>query len=804
MIRKTRITLSLVAAAALVIFAGLAGAEDVMHGRVSFTDQSALVKGTDDADWSYAGVNSLIMPGDTVWADEQSALEIEFSGGTFLRLADGSKLDVVETPPNALFIGATGSFYVQRVRRSPGDVTFDTPVGAIEVAPDSQVRVDILEEGATTVTVRWGTATINAEGGAPVTLGTGERSFIDPGFLPSTPVVFDRAQEDQFDTWNRTRARDLAEGSTGTPIQSQYSNGTPPMGVSDLNGYGDWVTVDSTSYWRPSTPDYVPYRYGSWSYVPAQGYVWVDYYPWAYCTSHYGYWNYLPTYGWCWSYAGYYRPAYAYTLHYGDRFVWAPLNVYGYPVCYDSYASFYVGGIGFSYGFSSYCYDYYVWGGGYHNVWGVDYDCIYDRYNNHHFNDCDYWRIDTDKRPYKNGGQPHWPGDREDTFAPDRIYRGTPSKPGGTIRARDRAQTLEARVPSRTNQAGGPAIRTASNKQPRSASPALANGGRTRNVSLTDPSATRLARGSDLVRRPIQSGAVDNTGRSFTNEEARGARPLSHGSNPEGRTPSTTASRPSAPGTSGATLDRARGSVGSQPTRPNTDSVTQERPTTALPSRPNSQSMPSERPRGTTTSRPSQPRTQSNAPVLGSVDDYPAERPRPTQTRPSQPRPQANQPVYGSVDDSPAERPRPTQTRPLVAERERPVYNQPSVNRPQAEIAPEAERYPQYERQQPQVSRPQQQQYTRPEPQQPQYQQPQVSRPEPQRQQQYSRPEPQYSAPPQRSEPSHQSAPAPSYSDRGSFGGGGGSGGSFGGGAGGGGSSRSMGGGGGPSRSRGN
>ena len=48
----------------------------VTHGRISFTDQSALVKGTSDADWSYAGVNSLVMPGDAVWADDESALEV--------------------------------------------------------------------------------------------------------------------------------------------------------------------------------------------------------------------------------------------------------------------------------------------------------------------------------------------------------------------------------------------------------------------------------------------------------------------------------------------------------------------------------------------------------------------------------------------------------------------------------------------------------------------------------------------------------------------------------------------------------
>jgi len=769
MIRKTRTPLTLFAATAFASVAGLAVADTELHGRVSFTDQSALVKGTSDADWSYAGVNSLIMPGDSIWADDKSALEIEFSGGTFLRLADGSRLDVIEVPPSALFSGATGSFYVHRVRRSNGDVTFDTPVGAIEVAPDSQVRVDILEEGVTTVTVRWGKATIHAEGGAPVSLSTGERSFIDPGYLPSTPVVFDRNQEDEFDTWSRSRARQLAEGSTGAPIESTYTNGTAPLGMSDLNSNGEWVYIDNTPYWRPTVADYVPYRNGSWSYVPAQGYVWVDYYPWAYTTTHYGYWSYRPRYGWCWSYAGYYRPAYAYTLRYGDRFVWAPLSVYGYPVCYDSYAGFTIGGISFSYGFSSYCYDSYVWGGGYHYVWGVDYDCIYDRYDRYRYNDCDYWRIDTDDRPYENAGQPHWPGGRSDTFAPDRVYRGAPVKPDGATRARDRAQTLEARNPSaRTNQ-GNPVVRTARTNESRPASPARANGGRTRDVRLTDPSATRLARGTDLVRQP-GDGQRD---RSFSNDDARGAAPLSRGSLAE--RPSAPSDRTSATrNADGLPSDRGRPASpvdSPRTTRPSVDSSNPDRGSSSRP----------------VATRPSRP---------ADVDrqDSPAERPRPTTSRPTQSRPQPSAP---SVEDRPTERPRPTTTRPQVAESERqqytrpesqrPVYNQPSAERPQVQSS-----RPTYERSQPQVSRP--------EPQRPTYdrvQQPQVSRPESQRpsyerQQPVSRPAPQ---PRVESQPQRQSAPsysAPSSAYRGSSGGGGGGGGAP--------PSRSSGGGG-PSRS---
>ena len=41
-------------------------AEDITQGRVSFADDTAMIKGIDDDDWSYATVNALVFEGDTV------------------------------------------------------------------------------------------------------------------------------------------------------------------------------------------------------------------------------------------------------------------------------------------------------------------------------------------------------------------------------------------------------------------------------------------------------------------------------------------------------------------------------------------------------------------------------------------------------------------------------------------------------------------------------------------------------------------------------------------------------------------
>ncbi|MCC6490347.1 MAG: FecR domain-containing protein [Candidatus Hydrogenedentes bacterium] len=340
--------LSIVAA----MLASAAWAEDLMHARISHDSGGALVKGTGDQEWSYATVNTLILPGDTLWVNQEGILEVEMSGGSFLRLADASKAEVDQLPPSANVLAWTGSFYVQRVNRSTGNFAFRTPAARIQVEKDTQVRVDVVGDGATTVSVRWGRVIVDTDGSVPVAVGAGYRVYIDPGLLPSEPMPFDRSAEDSFDAWNRERAKTLALGDRGVPAPIQN---TQPIGYSDLSNYGEWVYVDNRSYWRPTVVvDYVPYRSGYWSYVPSYGYTWVGSYPFCYTTSHYGRWTYNSGYGWLWCYDSVWSPAWAYTVRSGDYFAWAPLDLYDQP-CYYGGATFTVGDVRISIGASSYC-----------------------------------------------------------------------------------------------------------------------------------------------------------------------------------------------------------------------------------------------------------------------------------------------------------------------------------------------------------------------------------------------------------------------------------------------------------------
>lgn len=337
-----------------VLVAPAACAEGLMHARISYDAGGGMVKGTDDADWSYATTNTLILPGDTLWVDKEGTLEMEMAGGAFLRMADGSKAEVVSLPPSGVVRGWTGSFYVQRVSRSTGDFAFETPACSVVVERDTQVRIDVLADGATTVSVRWGKAIVRAkDGDGEVIVRRGQRSFCDPGYLPSLATAFDLGTEDAFDAWNRNRARLLATGVESIPHTVKVES--VPIGFADLSPYGEWVYVDSAHYWRPTVVvDYVPYRRGYWSYVPACGYVWVGEHPFSYVTSHYGRWTHHASYGWLWTYRDTWGPAWVASVRYGPSFVWCPLDPWDRPVYYGAEA-FMCGGTRFGLYASTYC-----------------------------------------------------------------------------------------------------------------------------------------------------------------------------------------------------------------------------------------------------------------------------------------------------------------------------------------------------------------------------------------------------------------------------------------------------------------
>ena len=431
--------------ALILLLGGYAQADYVMHGRVSYDAGNTLVKGAQEVDWSNASINTLILSGDNLWVDSGGTAEVEFPGGNFLRMADASKVEVNGVSPTLALRGWTGSFYVQRISRSTGDVVLETPAAMVRVSKDTAIRIDILEDGATAITVRWGAGTVRTQNGHELTLTSGQRVWVEPGLLPSDTVRFSSNNDDSFDRWNRDRAEWLATGQTKTPIPVSDST----IGMSDLSNYGEWVVIDNRSYWRPTVVvDYVPYRYGRWSYTSGIGNVWVGTYPFSYTTTHYGFWDYYPRYGWVWSYHDVWSPAWVATVRYGDHFLWSPINRYHRPVLVSESAYFSIGGVRFSYHASSYVpANYLYWGPSRISpVYGSPFQTIYNS-GNINITNIYIWNINTSGRNHVRVPYEHDFSRTSRNYNPSRTIRGTVSSPyDGGRSAHDRVRALETRI----------------------------------------------------------------------------------------------------------------------------------------------------------------------------------------------------------------------------------------------------------------------------------------------------------------------------------------------------------------------
>ena len=759
--------LALTLGSAPVVFA-----QDVQHGRISYVDDDGLIRGNQDSDWSIAQLNSLVMPGDVIWADEKGVLEVEVSGGSFLRLADGSKIDVVSMPPSTHIKGWSGSFYIHRLRQSEGDFTFETPVGQIGVSSDSQVRIDVLEEGSTTLSVRWGSAIIRTSDGSATRVDSGSRVFIDPGYLPSAPVGFDRGQEDGFDTWNRERSRRIAQGASQPNIGTTGTYATP-IGTYDLQEYGDWVRVDGNSYWKPTVVvNYVPYRVGSWSYVPNHGHVWVGHHPFTYITSHHGHWSHHHHHGWMWSYNRTYSPAYVASVRYGDDFIWAPLSPYGDAV-YNTSSYFTAGGFHFSIGFSSYSNYNYLYSG-HHSVFSLHH---HHHIKHHHYYDADRWNV------YAHNSHHHRPAlkpyHRSRDYTPARVMRGPSERVSGghAYNAHQRAQDLEGRrartsfQPIDLDRNSG---RTDARSTTRRASPRVVQFDQdpVQKIALRDgrlkqfpentvdrETTARLNRGGSRgdqnsnndsrVLTPDREVNGPNRGlpEVRTNDRERTNRGVQSDSNGRVRVDPVSPNRPTTRDGQSTVEPRTI----TRETRPNTLPNATGRESTGRPETrtverlDNSTPIPTN-PRITRRPEITNPRDTNGRPTGPRVTDPPARDSRPSNprvTQPRQPNPMISQPPSGPPRASEPRQPRVTVTPPReIAPRT--VQPRPEVSQPRPQVT---QPRPQVTQPRPQPVQPRPQ-VTQPRVSQPQPTQPRISQPRPQvSQPRISQPRPQVSQP---------------------------------------------------------
>lgn len=228
-----------------------------------------------------------LQPGDRLTTAREGRAELTLGSAT-VRLDQESDLRIADLDAQSVRFDLTGGAAIFRLEEllEGESFTVTTPNTTIDFRAPGEYRVDVPDDGTTTLTVRAGDAEVETAEGA-VRVADGQRVRLEgPEALASLVAP---QWTDDFDNWVLDREVQLAE-SAPPRDESEYA----PDGT--LDDYGDWQ--DDPVYgsvWMPSYAygGYAPFSTGYWSYT-GYGYSWVNPMPWSPYTNHHGHWAYLP------------------------------------------------------------------------------------------------------------------------------------------------------------------------------------------------------------------------------------------------------------------------------------------------------------------------------------------------------------------------------------------------------------------------------------------------------------------------------------------------------------------------------
>ena len=301
----------------LTAFAGSAAAADAEPrvARVAFVEGEASYLNADADEWTAVDVNAPLVTGDRFWSGSGGRAEIQLPGGVYARLSNDTELELLEVSDQAVQVKVGVGTATFRLREAPAGehVEFSTPTTALVARARGVYRIDVAEDGQTTVAVREGEADAYlGDQRYRLERGRGAR-IVDASYVTDDvpPIdVFDATQvaNDPWDDWEAQRAARLQNASSYQYVDADV------YGAEDLDDYGSWDRHETYGpVWRPTrvAAGWSPFTQGRWVWQDPWGWTWVDYEPWGWAPSHYGRWVYVQD-AWAWAPGPVVaRPAYA-------------------------------------------------------------------------------------------------------------------------------------------------------------------------------------------------------------------------------------------------------------------------------------------------------------------------------------------------------------------------------------------------------------------------------------------------------------------------------------------------------------
>jgi len=271
--------------------------------RISVLNGTVVMQHADSADKIAAIVNAPVMVGDYVTTGSSSRAEVQLDDTDFVRVGAQTQIRFTQLEPTDHTVQlAEGTIELSALRYPDSHPQVQTPSITIRPIDSGRYRVTVTNAGDTLVTVRSGRAELVTSAGTQ-TIGAGTSVLVaGPASDPRIQSVATIGYDD-FDSWNIDRDRFMASALAATAVAASAYANSGIVGLSQLNSYGSWSYAPAYgSVWIPygQVAGWSPYHFGRWAWQPYCGWTWIGYEPWGWAPYHYGRWFYQPHYGWAW------------------------------------------------------------------------------------------------------------------------------------------------------------------------------------------------------------------------------------------------------------------------------------------------------------------------------------------------------------------------------------------------------------------------------------------------------------------------------------------------------------------------
>ncbi len=270
--------------------------------RVSILQGSAVVQRGDSNQQVAAVINAPLLPGDYISTGATTRAEVQFDGGSAVRLGGNVQARITDNDPNNRRMQLADGTIVVGLVHQAGPFQVDTPSVSVRAQTAGDYRISIGKDGSTWVTARRGTADVISPQ-QTYTLESG-RTLVARGSASNPTIAYtSEVGYDSFDDFNAKRDQTMVAALNAN------SNLNPGIaGYDNLNQYGQWQDVAGYGQvWVPNEPSgWAPYRNGNWTWEGGYGWTWVGSEPWGWAPYHYGNWIYANGVGWGW-----YPPSYS-------------------------------------------------------------------------------------------------------------------------------------------------------------------------------------------------------------------------------------------------------------------------------------------------------------------------------------------------------------------------------------------------------------------------------------------------------------------------------------------------------------